>query len=266
MNDANNLICHYSELIDQHRRWLKTFGKQRLDKWQELLTANPEGAICEAATRELLSKHCAGVEPREDVSTGGPDFLCLQNGKRFYVEVTCITIDAATRCTGLVPNSPIQTYTPKDLTKRIFYEMCNKTPQLRNLDAPCLLAIGTLHDTAGHTCFSRLSASHILTDRPKISVGRDPEEGRAVGDLYLTTNLGHSGFIRAGKDSGDLIEEARKTISAVLLCSFGTRPPRAIGVLHPNPNHTFDRTLLPKIEFCRLAEGYETGLLKVEWI
>ncbi|NQT03247.1 MAG: hypothetical protein HQ580_14565 [Planctomycetes bacterium] len=266
MFDTEKLISDYSDLIEEHHTWLTPFGKQRLDKWEELLKANSESAICEAATRRLLSKHGVKIEPYEDISYGGPDFLCLPNSKRFYIEVTCITIDAATRATGLVPNSPSQTYTPKPLTRRIFYEMCNKVPQLRNLDAPSLLAIGTLHDSAGHISFSKEPAKEVLTSTPKISVQFDIEQGRAIGEPYLTTDLQYSGFVRQDKNSITSIEDARKTISALLLCSFGTELVRALGVLHPNPNHAFDRTLLPQIEFCRLAEGYQTGPFTPEWI
>lgn len=261
-----DLIKCYSDLINEHRHWLKPFGRQRLDKWEELLRANSEAAICEAATRKLLSDQGINVEPHEDISYGGPDFLCLQNGKRFYVEVTCITIDAATQATGLVPNSPSQTYTPESLTRRIFYEMCNKAPQLSNLDGPSILAIGTLHDIAGHIFFSKDFAKEVLTSTPKISVQFDMEKGRAIGDPYQTTNLQYSGFVRLDKNSTGSIEDARKTISTLLLCSFGTKPPRAIAVLHPKPNHNFDRTLLSGIKFCELAEGYQTGQFKVEWI
>lgn len=258
----------YSELINEHRAWINPFGKQRLNKWEELLKGNSEAAICEASTRKLMSDCRIKVKPHEDISSGGPDFLCIKKGKRFYVEVTCITKEAATKKTGLSDVTPGTSRVQRFglLTKRILNEMCNKTAQCSNLDAPCILAIGTLHAAVGHICFSKKFASHILTGTPKISVRIDPEQGRAIGDLHQTTDLQDSGFVRPNRTSTNSIEEARRTISAVLLCSFGTTPPRAIGLLHPNPNHSFDRTSLPKIEFCKLVEGYKTGKFKVKWI
>lgn len=268
MSSVEQQISEYSDLIIEHRTWLKPFGKRRMKKWEDLLKSNPEGAICEAATRKLLSDHGVVVEPYEDPSSGGPDFLCIKNENRFYVETTCLTKDAIAKATGLnkIPRPGLHGGPFKPATERIFYEMCNKTPQLRNLDGPCILALGTLHVVAGHICFSKTLASHILTGTPKISVQIDPEQGRAIGDLHQTTDLKDSGFVRPNKKSTNSIEDARRTISAVLLCSFGTIPPRVIGLLHPNPKHSFDRILLPKIEFYRLAEGYQAGQFEVEWI
>lgn len=266
MGTSTKMLEWYEEEISSHRNWLKLFNNAYATKWERLLKADPEAAICEAATRKLLSEHQVKVEPHDELSNGGPDFLCNKYNKSFYVEVTCITTDTATQATGLVPNSPNQNYTPKSLTRRIFYEMCNKASQLSNLDSPNVLVIGTLHDIAGHIFFDKNYAMEVLTSKPKISVQFDEEQGRAVGDPYQTTDLRYSGFVRPDKNSTGSIEDARKTISTLILCSFGTKPPRAIGVLHPKPKHNFDRTLLPKIEFCRLAEEYQSGQLEVEWI
>lgn len=271
MSDTEKLISDYSDLISEHRVWLKPFGKQRLDRWENILKKDAEGAeaaICEAATRKLISVYHVKIKPHEDLSSGGPDFLCIKNNKSFYIETTCLTKDAIAKATGFnkIPRPGLHGGPFSLPTGRIFYEMCNKTPQLRNLDEPCILAIGTLHAAAGHICFSKTFAGHILTGTPKISVRIDPEQGRAIGDLHQTTDLQDSGFVRSNRTSTNSIEEARRTISALLLCSFGVKLPRTIGVLHPKPNHFFERALLPKIEFCRLAEGYQSGRFKVEWI
>ena len=94
----------------------------------------------------------------------------------------------------------------------------------------------------------------------------DVSRGEAVGGPYQSTELQDSVYIRTDKTSVTPIEEARRTISGVLLCPFGSLPLEVVGMLHPDPNHPFDRTLLPEIKFCRLAEGYQTGRLTVEWI
>jgi len=272
MSSVEQLISGYSDLIRKHRAWLKLFGKQRLKKWEDLLKSNPEGAICEAATRKLLSEHKVKVEPYEDLSSGGPDFMCKKDNKCFYVEVTCISKETLTNKTGLSDEIPKPSRVQRFglPTQRIFYEICNKASQCRNLEAACILAMGTMHFQAGAVCFSnplnKKLAEQLLTGTPQITIKIDPEQGRAIGDLHQTTDLQDSGFVRPNKTSTNSIEEARRTISAVLLCSFGTIPTCVIGMLHPNPNHSFDRTLLRKIKFCRLAEGYQAGQFKVEWI
>jgi hypothetical protein len=268
MDNVEELISDYSDLIKEHRLWLKTFGKQRTKKWEELLISNSEAAICEAATRELLSEHGANVEPYEDPSSGGPDFRCTKDNKCFYVEVTCITKNTATKETGLTdtPPKPSRGRHYKLLTQQIFYELRNKTPQCSNLGKPCVVAVCTLHFQAGCLCFDKKVAENLLTGTPKITLNIDVSRGEAVGSPYQSTELQDSVYIRPDKTSPTLIEEVRRTISGVLLCPFGSLPVKVVGVLHSNPNHPFDRILLPNIEFCKLAEGYQSGQLKIEWI
>jgi len=276
MSDVEQLISEYSDLISEHRAWLMPFSKQRLDRWENILWKDAEGAesaICEAATRKLLSDHGVKIEPYEDLSSGGPDFLCVKESKNFYVEATCLTKDSIAKSTGFnkMPRPGLHGGPFALPTERIFYEMCNKTHQLRNLGAACILAIGTLHFQAGAVCFSKplnkIVAEHLLIGTPQITMKIDPEQGRAISDTYQTTELRDSAFIRFQKTSDGQVEFARNPISAILLCSFGCRPFEAVGALHPNPNYQFDRNLLPNIEFGRIVQGsLETGCLKVEWI
>lgn len=165
----------YSKLIDEYRDWLKPFDGQRLNKWENLLKANTEAAICEAATRKLLSDYGVKVEPHEDISTGGPDFLCCQNGKRFYVETTCITKDAMTRATRL-PNEPEGSgiCSSSSPTKRILREIVNKTKQCENLGAPCIVVVCTLHQWAGMLVTSDIEIQKLLTGELLIGATLDP--------------------------------------------------------------------------------------------
>ena len=277
MTDKNakkqdNLMKIYADLLNEHRAWLLPFDQQRLKKWEGFLKSNPEAAICEAATRKLLSEHGVDIEPSEDLSHGGPDFLCTKDGKHFYVEVTCITKEAATKRTKLdaepqidSPDSPPIWYQPP--ISQILEEIRNKTPQCKDLDKPCVIAISTLHFGIGFSCFGdKHVAEMVLTGTPYISWDIVRDAGKASKGYRQTTDLKDSGFIRPRKDRPYSIEEARKTISAVLLCSPRMNPPHATGILHPNPNYFFDRTLLPGIKFCRLVEGYKGGNLLVEWI
>ena len=255
----------YSKVIDEHRSWLKHFGQQYLNKWEKLLKDQPEAAICEAKARKLLSDHDTNVEPQEDISHGGPDFLCTKNCKRFYVEATCITKEKATQKTALDDDSQGATYYAL-LTKTFLRELCNKTRQCSNLNKPCIVVIGTFHFRAGCACFGKYAAEDLLTGTPQISIKFDPDQGRAIGDIYETTDLRDSAFIRFDKTSKGQIECARNPISAVLLCNFRSLPTSVVGVLHPNPNQNFDRTLLSKIEFCRLADEWQMGQFSAEWI
>jgi len=262
----NELESMYSKEVANHRDWLRAFGKQRLEKWQKLLGIDPEAAICEASTRLFLSEQSVSVQPYEDLSGGGPDFLCCRNDMTFYVEVTCVTKEKVTAKSRLNDQPMGATYYEL-LTDVFLGELCNKVPQCSNLDAPCIVAIGTLHRQGAAKCFGKHAVEDLLTGTPRITMRFDPERGRGVGEPYESTNLEDSAFIRFDKTSRGQVECARNPISAVFLCAFGYCSAKVVGALHPNPNRNFDRNLLPYIEFGRLAEGYrETGQFKVEWI
>lgn len=264
--EISSFIDNYETDIKQHRVWLKDFNKRRLKKWNDLLQANPEAAICEAKTRVLLADHNVGIQPYEDLSQGGPDFACSKNGRAFYVETTCISVEAATRTTKLCPGgSPdIDDIWFKDMTDKFRFEIGGKVKQCSKVKAPRIVVIGTLHPQASDCCFDELAAEEVLTGTTYITGEINTKTGEKVGGTYEVTKLENSAFIKSGKDSTNWIEHVRCSVSAVLLCGFGSNPPNVVGCLHPCPAYAFDKVLLPKMKFFRLADGYQKGLLQVE--
>jgi hypothetical protein len=264
-NLSSELLETYSDQLGQHGSWLAKFGMQYVKKWEDLLKKNnAEAAICEALTEIFLLGKGIEVIPN-DIGNGGPDFLCRKNNKQFYVEATCITIDAATRETNL-PNCPQSKIIYYDtLTKKILSELCNKASQCSNLGCPCIVAIGTIHCRAGYSCFAKNNAMDILTGTPKITMDVDTKLGRLIGPAIQTTQLEDSAFVRCGKNDKGQMEYARNPISAVLLCPFSQVDPNVIGLLHPNPNYSFEPCLLPEVPFGSLTEEHKEGLFSVEW-
>lgn len=256
-----------SQLIDGHCKWLSGFETERLMQWKNLLKANREAALCEAATRKLLVDQGCDVEPFEDPSSGGVDFKCSKNGNTFYVEATCITKEVASDKSGLtdLPQSNKSAWY-KFLTRTIWQELSNKASQCSGLDTSCIVVIGTFHLPAGRACFRDQGAEELLTGKIYITQPIDTKLGQAVGDAYQSSNLESAAFIRPDKNSPNRFEYARCPISAVLLCSFRADPIKTTGILHPYPNNPFNRDLLSDIKFCKLADGYKNGSLEVEWI
>jgi len=264
-------IKFFYQLIGGHREWLMSFNKVYLDAWDKLFTKdNSEAALCEAGTRQLLQELSVSVEPYPlGCSDRNPDFKCQKDGKLFYVDATCVMKDTATRRTKLddVPNNQKGTFYSL-LTEAYFKKAGKKVSQFENLNAPCMVAIGTLHFLAGVLCFDEKSAEEILTGKSGISSQINTRTGKAIGKPYQSTSLEAALFLKARKIICDepLIQPVWQTISAVLLCPFGTDSVKCLGVLHPKPYYEFDRGLLPDIEFCRLKSGWEEGDIATEWI
>lgn len=264
-------IKFFDQLIGGHREWLMGFDKVHLDAWDNLFkNDNSEAALCEAGTRQLLQELGVSVEPYPlEGNDRKPDFKCQKDSKLFYVDATCVMKDTATRGSHLddVVHNPKASYYSL-LTDGYFKKAGKKISQFENLNAPCMIAIGTLHFQAGALCFDKQSAEEILTGKCGISMKVSTRTGEAVGQSYNSTSLESALFLKARKIICDepRIQPVWQTISAVLLCPFGTHPVKCLGTLHPKPYYEFDRDLLPCIKFCRLKAGWERGILTPEWI
>jgi len=255
----------YDVEIKKHLDWLRSFDVRYTTKWEMLLENDAEAAICEAMTRDLLECHKIEIKPYENLSIGGPDFLCCKDEKHFYVEVTCLKRDTVTQKSH-APEEPLTGHYAFLITKALLQKLVGKVKQCSNLKHPCVIAIGTEH-RRGYHYLGNYAAKALLTGTPKITGEIDLEQGKTTTGPYLSTDLKDSAFIYYEKNSLGHLECKRNPISAVLLCDFGSDPVKVVGALHPNPNRVFDRILLPKIKFCRLVEGcIQATQLKVEWI
>src|ERR1035437_4744004 len=260
-----SLVDAYYEIICHHRRWYESFESTNnlaalRDRWEKSLIHQPESAICEAMVREELEKHVDVVFPNEGVSHGGPDFQCfvkLPTGQAtFFVEVTCITIDAATKETCLSNNIGGPPTSFGLLTSRFKDECRNKAKQLADLSAPGLLAISTLHSAAGSLCFRENAAECVLTSETLITQKIDTTTGDPVGSMFLTTKMDKSPFQRPGKVDPWVLEDALRSISGLLLCPYPSAESSCMrGVLHPNPARPFDHNILPKVPFTSIRWG-----------
>lgn len=262
-NQKENLSYTYSEDLESHSQWLMQFGDNHFQKWNKLRNNNIEAAICEVLTKKFLSDNQVSIKPND--LNGGPDFSCHKKGQGFYVEVTCLEKQTVTKATALEDTPESDTGSFGLLTRPIFSLIKNKTPQCSGLEAPCLLAIGTLHFRAGTLCFDKHAAENLLTGTPKITVNFDTIKGRASGEPYETTELADSAFVRNQRNNTGQMEYARNPISGLLLCQFASRPKFVIGLLHPNPNYDFNRSLLTNIQFGSLTKEHKKGLFSVEW-
>ena len=162
MTDANAAFQPDSELIERYVGFLDRFHGEHRRQWEHRLLADREAAMCEATFWEELANRAVDVQPHPE-TTGDrktPDFQCRKNAQDFYVEVTCIHIETVTRKTGLSLQPGIGSL--RLLTKAIQEECHSKTRQCADLDAPCLLGIGTFHFPASYLCIERRHLEEVL--------------------------------------------------------------------------------------------------------
>ncbi len=212
------------KLVKEHSQWLSGFNRQYLKNWEGLLSADPEAAMCEAQVRQVLQQNGNTVEPNEDLTGRAQacDFRCVQGGKTFLTEVTCLSIAKVTKATGLPDEADGKACYYGSLNDAIFEASRKKTPQCAGLGHPVLVAVGTFHFQASALCFSEHNLQMLLTGEELITQRVDTRTGQSVGDIYLSTKLWSATFLRPNEETG--MEYARCPISAMLLCGFGCSP------------------------------------------
>jgi len=255
----------HARFIESHRAWLARFPAAYAGKWEQLLSANEEAALVEAHVREILVANVESIRPFEDAAHGGPDFECLQGQNRFYAEASALGISSVSKATNLrheiKPGPTFHTY--RDLTRLIQARAKKKANQCSELDAPCLLAIGTLHFEASTLVSDELHMQHVLISETGLSMEFDEERGEAKGPMIPTTDLQHSAVL--GVDDDSEVEAQRRSVSALLIAGLGTDPVHVKGMLHPGAVRPFSRALLPRIRFCELDDGYRDGRFRPVW-
>lgn len=254
--------------IKSHRSWLGDFDCRYARQWEQRLQAAEESALCEAVFRCVLEQQGCTVTPSEDLNghQRAPDFLCRKKGSQFYVEVTCLDSAAverrcggeALRCSGMITSGSFGL-----LNDAIFAACKEKCQQLADLPSPRVLAVGTFHTLASKVCIDPDFLSMLLTGTLGMAFGYDPETGASTGRDRVVTSLDCAVF--AKPEHPGPFSLARLPISALLVGGLADSPPRIFGLLHPAPTVPFNQNLIEGVSFCRLLDGYESGLFSTEW-
>jgi hypothetical protein len=164
--------------------------------------------------------------------------------------------------TGLPHHFQPEARNYRDLADAIFKKCGKKNSQCSSANLPTLLAVGTFHVHASYLCMGRRCANTLLTGEPYISWNINTQTGNGIGDAFQTTTLYSASFLQSRAGS---IQVARASLSGLLLCGFGSEPPKVLGVLHPLADRPFDRRLLPNIQFGEVQINHTTGQLCTSW-
>lgn len=242
-------LTRWQPSISAYADWINGLDPAAAKNWAHRLgaadLASAEGAVAEAVGWNFLVHRVDEIRPGS-LSCGGPDFRCTKGGQVFFVEVTNLSSSSVTAWTGLSEElEGPQHY--KDLTGLIKREVSGKASQGRNIEAPYLVLVTTLHSMASHVCIDRAHVAHVLHSTTAIS--GDFVDGEVVGPLREITRMELSAFTNKFT-----VDPARRNVSAVLAGGFGTYPDvRVLGVTHPDPVHAFEPSLLQDVPFLEFA-------------
>jgi len=251
-----------AKILENYKLHLKSESTDRFKMFCVLAKSNPESARAEAVVFSMLNSNRLQVENHEDVSSGGPDFICRSNENNFLVEVSCLDTNSVAKESN-IPND-ISTQagasTYNAITRLLRRKSSSKARQLSNQPLPRILAITTEH-SAGDILLDGLAAERLLASDPKISV----HLAQSNPITELTTDLKESVFFRFSQDGK--VESCRESISALLLVSIAKNSCTVLGVLNPEPAIKFDIELLPSIPFIRISPWpIEENRIHTEWV
>jgi hypothetical protein len=234
-----------STSMDHHADWLRQFGASRVKHFERMRRTNPEGAACEALVAKYLRDCVHQIEPAEDLSTGGPDFQCVQDGKRFYVEATALATKAIEKAIWIPDDPKWEGGSVGSLSEIVRTAVCGKVRQCLRADAPTLVALGIHHSWASMDIDSGLVRDLLISDEsyvvPVSATNPIPTQRGS-----FVTGLRNALFLEAEEHQ---VSARRQPVSGVMIFGLGILPLHVIGVLNDRANRPFDPTLLPAIEF-----------------
>ena len=230
---------------------------------QRLTSGSKAAAEAEAVVFSFLWSSRVRPDIFEDISTGGPDFICQPNEKdKFLVEVTSLESGAVARRSTLPDKIDGRGGGAFGLiTENLRRAVGAKAFQLANYPHPRVLAIASSHVFAT-ILMDALPAQNLLISDPMISYRIGDPTGRAT----QVTDLQRSAFLRTDKSRTKIVP-CRQSISAILLVAMCWNQAHIVGILHPEPVVAFDPELLRQVPYVRLKNWPITnGSLEPEWI
>ena len=253
----------FKQLEEEHRKWLSGFDSEYTRNWEMILNQDEEAAFAEAGIRRLLQNYHISVKPNEDLKCNEqrPDFHCIAGDYHFCVEITNISIDAATSSTAISndeSNDGVQSFKP--LNRKVFGKALNKAKKCASSSTPVLVAVTTFHGSAAMASFNKTFVNWLLTGETYMKCPINMRTGRLSEDICATKFEGAL-FLKPNTDGWF----DRRTISGLILCHPTMNMLPVLGVLHPYPHWPFEPSILPQIEFGNVVVDPELRTLTVKW-
>jgi hypothetical protein len=253
-----------AETIESYKTFLRVKYPSHYIMFCNRLDSKPEGARAEAVTFSLFRSQFEDVTIAEDIGTGGADFFCISESSKIIVEVTCAESEAVAAQSSW-PNGVPENGSNGSfglITHMLRTKASEKAPQLSGYQMPRVLAI-TCEHIAADVLLGPLGAEMFFTSNSKITipiVNKKPIDEK----IHLTTDLKDSVFFRF---RNGMVEPCRRSISTIFLISIFADKFYIVGILHPNPQHSFPISLLPSVPFLRMKKWPpENHGIETEWV
>jgi hypothetical protein len=261
LKDWRDIMTSVSALIESYKTFLEVKYPSHYRKFCSQLRESPEGAKSEAVLFSLMRSEFDEIKIAENISSGGPDFLCASDGAEFILEVTSLKADAVSNQSGW-PNTVSDSITVGSfamITHMLRTKASGKAAQVSDYPMPRVLAI-TCEHIGSDFLIGPHGAETLLTSDTKIAI----PIGEPLGETHLTTDLKDSVFFKINNGK---VESCRNSISAILLVSLFADKSLIVGVLHPDPEYMFSIDLFPSVPFLRLRNWPpESGHIETEWV
>ena len=250
-------------LAERYRVWLANGWPTLAKAFADRLKNDPGAARFEAVTWWLLTEHFRRpVEPGESEDDGGPDFRILDGpGGALVAVVECTNLqteELADR-SGVPSGAPSWSGQVEPLQDLMLLIARRKAPQLEGHPVPRFLFIGSDHTWADFFLFDDTTVTGLLSGGDYLRLTRTAEGATAD----VATNLGGAAFFYFDAD-GHVVAR-RKSISAIVLVTWGRGEATMRSALHPDPAHPASSALLPCVPFARLKTWPVVSALEIEW-
>lgn len=253
------------DLVDNYIQFLEKEYPALVRSYQSRLRNQPTSARAEAVTFHFFRYNVNEVRVNETRDEGGTDFLCKTGDSEFIAEITSVKTESVTNKSGLkydpTAETTVQTISP--ITQKLCDTVNSKQRQMSEYNYPGILVIASDHPLAD-TLLDPFDAQRLLVGDMKIgvSISTDAQATQELSPINKT-ELKYSCFLQVNPGW----EVCNRSISAVLLFHISEASAFLVGILHPDPEHTFSPKLLPSIPFIRLRKWPPEGnRLECEWV
>lgn len=262
MKYSNILSSSVDEVVKSYKIYLEVKRPDHLQELKKREKSNPDGVRFEAAMFSIAREEY-NLNPviGEIIGEGGVDFICSFNNYSFVLEVTHTDTNSIKQQSGLgndVINGKAQWFSM--ITHILKRKAVKKAKQVANHPMPRIVCIGASH-ISSTMLLGKIAAKWLLTSETKISL----PVGVPNAKSQLVTDLKNSAFMKICENGK--IGPRLCSISGLLLVAMGNDSYSIVGILHPEPAHVFDISLLPNVPFVRISNWpCPEGQIKTEWI